>query len=56
VITAFKGEEVNGPRDLTRRVAGTPPGTSASLRVTRDGQTRTVDVTLGELRDAEPRR
>ena len=56
VITAFKGEEVNGPRDLTRRVAATPPGTSVSLRVTRDGQPRTVDVTLGELRDAEPRR
>ena len=56
VITAFKGEEVNGPRDLTRRVAATPPGTSVSLRVTRDGQPRTVDVTLGELRDAESRR
>jgi serine protease Do len=56
VITSFKGDDVNGPRDLTRRVAGTPPGTAATLRVARGGETRTVEVTLGELRDAEGRR
>jgi serine protease Do len=57
VITSFKGEEVNGPRDLTRRVASAPPGTTATVRFTRGGEQRTVEVTLGELRDtAEPRR
>jgi serine protease Do len=56
VITAFKGEPINGPRDLTRRVAGTPPGTAATLAFTRGGEPRTIDVTLGELRDADARR
>jgi serine protease Do len=57
VITSFQGEDINGPRDLTRRVAATPPGTTATLRIARDGDQRTVDVTLGELRDPpEPRR
>jgi len=57
LITSFNGQEVNTPRDLTRRVAATPPGTSASVRFLRNGQPQTADVTLGELRDtAEPRR
>jgi serine protease Do len=51
VITSFKGEEIHGPRDLTRRVAGTPPGTTVPIRVVRGGEERTVEVTLGELRD-----
>ena len=45
------GDAVNGPRDLTRRVAGAPPGTTASVRYIRNGEPRTADVTLGELRD-----
>jgi serine protease Do len=56
VITAFQGEEINSPRDLTRRVAAMAPGTTATLRIARNGEPRTVEVTLGELRDAEPRR
>jgi serine protease Do len=51
VITSFKGEDVNSPRDLTRRVANTPPGATATLGFTRGGQPQTVDVTLDELRD-----
>jgi serine protease Do len=49
VITAFQGEEVQTPRDLTRRVAGTQPGTTAKVTVARRGQPRTVEVTLGEF-------
>jgi serine protease Do len=56
VITAFQGEEINSPRDLTRRVAAMPPGTKATVQIARNGEQRTVDVTLGEMRDAEPRR
>jgi serine protease Do len=56
VITAFGAEEINGPRDLTRRVAATPPGTKVTLRIWRDGRERTVEVALGELPDTpEPR-
>jgi serine protease Do len=57
VIVGLQGEEINGPRDLTRRVAGTPPGTAVTLRVARGGQERTVQITLGELSDtADARR
>ena len=56
VITRFKGDEINGPRDLTRRVAATPPGTSVTVGFTRGGQERTVEVTLGELSDADARK
>ena len=56
VITAFKGEPVNGPRDLTRRVAGTAPGTAVTLAFIRNGEQRTAEVTLGELRDTDAKR
>jgi serine protease Do len=49
VITAFQGAEVQNPYDLTRRVAGTPPGTRVSLTVASRSGPRTVTVTLGEL-------
>jgi serine protease Do len=51
VITAFEGHEVQNPYGLTRRVAGTPPGTTVSLEVAREDGKRSVSVTLGELRD-----
>jgi serine protease Do len=56
VITGVAKEEINGPRDLTRRVAATPPGTKVTLRVVREGRERAVDVTLGELPDTPERR
>jgi len=49
VIVAFQGDEVQTPRDLTRRVAGIPPGTATKVTVARHGQSRALDVTLGEL-------
>jgi serine protease Do len=51
VITGFNGQDIASPRDLTRRVAATPPAASATLRFLRNGQSQTADVTLGELRD-----
>jgi serine protease Do len=51
VITAFQDAPVQSPTDLTRRVAGTPPGTRAVLEVARRGGERTVSATLGRLSD-----
>jgi serine protease Do len=53
VILAFEGEEVNDPRDLTRRVAGTPPGATINLRIARDGRAESVKARLAELRDKD---
>ena len=54
VIVAFQGEPIQNPHDLTRRVAGTPPGSKVTLRVARGSGETSVDVTLGRLEDAPP--
>jgi len=54
VIVAFQGEPIQNPHDLTRRVAGTPPGSKVTLRVARGSGETSVDVTLGRLKDAPP--
>jgi len=54
IIVAFQGEPIQNPHDLTRRVAGTPPGTKVTLRVARDGAETSVDATLGRLKDVPP--
>jgi len=51
VITAFQQEPVNNPHDLTRRVAGTPPGTKVNLKVVRPDGPQTVTATLDRLKD-----
>ena len=51
VIVAFGGRDVTDPLDLTRRVAQTAPGTRTDVTVVRDGARRTVQVTVGQLRD-----
>ncbi|MBI3825888.1 MAG: trypsin-like peptidase domain-containing protein [Candidatus Rokubacteria bacterium] len=51
VIVALEDRELQTPIDLTRRIAGTPPGTSVSLGVARADGRRTVKVTLSELRE-----
>jgi serine protease Do len=53
IITAFEGNPVQDPLDLTRRVAGTPPGTTVTVQVARDGA-HTLKVTLAELKDRPP--
>jgi len=54
IIVAFQGEPIQNPHDLTRRVAGTPPGTKVALRVLRNGRETPVEATLGRLADAPP--
>jgi serine protease Do len=56
LILAFEGAPIQAPRDLTRRVGGTPPGTRVTLEIARDGSSRKVTATLAELPDREPPR
>jgi serine protease Do len=51
VITAFQDVRIQGPTDLTRRVAGTPPGTTVALRVARKDGEHTMSASLGRLRE-----
>ncbi len=53
VITSVNEQAIKDSRDLARRIAAIAPGTSVKLGVFRNGQEKTVAVTLGELpRDA----
>ncbi len=49
VVRAVDGQTVSNPRDLARNVAMVAPGTVTKLDLVRDGGTRTLDVTLGNL-------
>ncbi len=49
IILKFNGEEINSSADLRARVAQTSPSTTVRLDIFRNGQTRQVSVTLGEL-------
>ncbi len=61
VIIAVNGEKIDGPRELSRKIAGMAPGTDAVVGVFRDGKTQDITVKLGELpapdatANAEPR-
>jgi serine protease Do len=53
-ILAVDGTAVESPRDLAREISSRPPGETVSLTVWREGEERTVEVTLGDLENAEP--
>jgi C-terminal processing protease CtpA/Prc len=48
VIVAFNGEKVRDPGDLRDLVRETAPGEQVEIEVVRDGQTRKIELTLGE--------
>jgi S1-C subfamily serine protease len=48
VIVAVDGDEILGETDLPKLIAQHDPGDSVTLEIIRDGETRTVDVKLGE--------
>lgn len=48
IVLEINGEEVDGSRDLTRRVGAFSAGEEVRFRVLRDGRERTLRVTLGE--------
>jgi serine protease Do len=49
VITALNGTPVKDSRDLARQVAVLAPGSSAKLDIFRNGESKVLTVTLGEL-------
>lgn len=53
VIIEFDGKGIHTMRDLPRIVASTPVGKKVTVVVIRQGNTRTLSVTLGELEKAE---
>ena len=54
VIVALDGMPIQSPHELTRRVAGTPPGTKVALDVARPRGTRPGALPLGQLPDEPP--
>ena len=53
VITSFNGRAVERSRDLPRIVAETPVEEIVAVELVRNGKSKTVSVTLGELEAAE---
>jgi serine protease Do len=53
VIIAYQGKDIASSRELPIRVADTPVGTQAELKVLRDGQEKTITAEIGELKDKE---
>ncbi|MGA8654034.1 MAG: Do family serine endopeptidase [Xanthobacteraceae bacterium] len=49
VIHSVNGEAVKDSRDLARRIAAIAPGTPAKFGVLRNGQEKTISLTLGRL-------
>jgi S1-C subfamily serine protease len=48
VIVAVDGDEIVGETDLPKLIAQHHPGDTVTLEIVRDGETRSVDVKLGE--------
>jgi serine protease Do len=49
IILALNGQAVSGPDDLSVHISEMAPGSTAHLKVARNGQTHEVAVTLSEL-------
>lgn len=49
IILELNGKPVNAPDDLSVHISQIAPGTTVHLKISRNGQTRDVDVTLDEL-------
>jgi serine protease Do len=48
VITEMDGQPISGPNDLRLKVGAMAPGTAVHLKVSRNGESRDVTLTLGE--------
>jgi serine protease Do len=51
IIISYDGKPVDASSDLPRMVGATRPGQQATLEVWRKGQTRKLNVTVGELQE-----
>ena len=54
VVTKVGDARVENVADLVARIGAQTPGATVALTVQRDGQERTVDVTLGSTKDESP--
>lgn len=52
IILELDGQPVNQPDDLSLKIAELGPGTIVHLKISRNGETRTVDVTLDQLTES----
>ena len=48
-ILSVDGEEVAGPKELSRKIASIKPGSSVDMTVYRGGNQRTVSVSIGQM-------
>lgn len=55
VILKFDGKEINEMRRLPRIVAETPIGKKVDVEIWRNGQTLTIPIVVGELKEEEPK-
>jgi len=55
VILSVDGEPLQGPRDLQRIIAISPPGKTVRLRVVRDGKETELSVTVGLYKEPAAR-
>jgi serine protease Do len=51
VIQSISGEEVKDARDLAKKIAGIPPGQTATLGVFSDGSEKAVSLTVAKMPD-----
>jgi putative serine protease PepD len=49
IVTAFNGVPITDATDLTAQVRAAAAGSEATVTFVRDGETKTIEVTLGEL-------
>lgn len=49
VIVEFNGQPIKNTHDLSFKIADTPPGTKADIKVIRDGKEKTLTAKLDEL-------
>lgn len=53
VITGFAGHPITSATDLTAQVRALPAGADTTVTFTRDGESQTVDITLGDLESTD---
>jgi serine protease Do len=53
VIVEYRGERIRDDKDLVRRIGSTPAGSSAALKIYRDGREMLLTVTVGRRPGAD---
>lgn len=49
IVLSVDGEAVNSPKDLSKLIASEDPGKTVALKLWRDGEETSINVTLGKL-------